>query len=163
MAKKSKGFRELLRERINLQEREENLQALQDQVYENSRKSKKKTVLVATQDGEKMSDILKRFVAPYIQDLDNFDEVEYYFNIAILAWNMTFTPEEKHQSLIQKFLRSTPPGDKDFQREVRQTIRELIERKKMYFSDVKRIITDFRLVETTNEYSLAVAYKMVDN
>lgn len=163
MAKKSKGFRELLRERINLQEREENLQALQDQVYEKSRKSKKKTVLVATQDGEKMSDILKRFVAPYIKDLDDFEEVQYYFNIAIVAWNMTFTPEEKHQSLIEQFLRKTGVEDKDFQQEVRQTIHELIERKKMYFADVKRIITDFRLVETINEYSLAVAYKMVDN
>ncbi|HLP91749.1 MAG TPA: hypothetical protein VK184_24575 [Nostocaceae cyanobacterium] len=156
MAKKSKGFQELLREKKNLQHRKENLQILVQRVQEDISDMDVEMQIEPT-NLEKMSEILQAFVAPYISNSDTLSERKSFLNLAVIAWNSTLFPEDQQQTIIDKFLGSLSIKEEETKQEVRRIINTLTIRKQRYFANVKRFIAEFRLTETKDEFHLSVA------
>lgn len=163
MAKKSKDFQELLREKKYEKDVQENLQDLKYSIQRKSSKSGIEVKFVDRENVEKMSDILEDFVSPFIRKLKKIHQVERFFKLAITVWNLTFLPEELQQLTINKMIETVSQDEKDIQGDLGEIINALVERKKRYFSHVNRIITDFSLSKAGGEYNIAVAYKMVDS
>lgn len=106
---------------------------------------------------EKMSDVLERFVEPYLKDCTGIEEGRKLFGMAVVAWNAALASEEKRKSMVDDLIEEAFPRRSDADRRVaRQLLEELIVRKTAYFSTVRRLIVGFELRDTGQSYHLSV-------
>jgi acyl-CoA reductase-like NAD-dependent aldehyde dehydrogenase len=63
-------------------------------------------------------------------------------------------PEKKRSELINGTVGALP---REARADVRQSIADLIERKKRHFAKIRRIVVDYESKETAGEFHLAVA------
>lgn len=159
MARKSKGFSELLHQ-------EQDYGQAADKSYKRLRQKVKKTVgkdcsenmVMNPQGVAKMSEILQAFVEPYKETAHDFAEVESLLGLAVLAWNIALIPKKNRQETMDSMLpQLTSEMDQTIKAEMQSLIHELIERKDRYFSDCKRFITSFDLQPQKDSYFLSVA------
>lgn len=154
MAKKSKAFDELLYQQRWASASEKSFQKLEKNINRDS--GKKIQVVRNAPDIVKMSDVLREFVRPYINDAKNKRELQTLFEMAASAWNLAVMPEEERISRLDKLL-----AKKQKNSDVSMSI-ELLEafmrRKQKYFKDNHRMIMDFQVEYLgQGEYHLSVA------
>jgi hypothetical protein len=163
MAKKSKGFSELLDQQRKQQAR----QAI-DQSFDELEADlggilhKDVTVLREPAGLAKMSAVLEDFVAPYEDDTATKQELENLFSLGVVAWNLAITPKVERAALMDKFftdvLKVTDPA---LVNEGKDLIQELIDRKEKHFSDNQRVIANFKLQYfAPGKYNISVASVM---
>jgi hypothetical protein len=147
MAKKPKGFSELLGQ----QRRQQSRQAI-DQSFDQleadlgSDLGRDITVLREPAGMAKMSAVLEDFVAPYEDDKATKQELENLFSFGIVAWNLAITPPAERAAMIDKFFTEVlATQDPTFVAEGKELIQELIDRKEQHFGDNQRIIANFKL------------------
>lgn len=100
---------------------------------------------------EKMSDVLKAFAAPWLQQAMDKEEIEEIMLAAVAAWNLSLLPKAAREKNLQIL------GEDEAAHEERLFLRELIARKQAYFAEIRRPIVEFRLVEKgPNELSFQV-------
>lgn len=111
-------------------------------------------------DGIKMSKVLEAFVEPYVDLTKSLDELRSLFMIAILAWNIALLPEDQQQAAVEDLVRKaiTAEGEEteESQEDLKGMLYELIARKEMLFAEYRRLILNFELVETRDQYHLTV-------
>jgi hypothetical protein len=107
--------------------------------------------------GEKMSAVVLSFIAPYRHRVDSRPAFERLVVMAILAWNVTIVEEPARQDLIEatRKLVVSQAGSR-WGQAFDDLLASLIQRKKRYFADNKRLIFDYRVSETEGEYRVAV-------
>ena len=157
MARKAKGFGELLKQ----QQIKTGQQALNklEQSFRQGPLGKTVAGIVKSPKGEiKMSEVLEEFVRPYLGELKTHRRREMFVEIAIIAWNVAVLPEAARQSTLDEFLPAALKGkDLSTQQEMKQLIDELILRKQEFFADNRRLIVDYELLGTDDEFQIAVA------
>ncbi len=151
MAKKSKGFRDLLNEQKALDTLEQRLQ--QSDMGSNF------AGIQRNPKGEvKMSEVLETLVEPYLEVSDDYQERLILFQIATIAWNLTLLPESEQQSAMKALLKQAAKDiDPLAEKEMKNFVNELMARKLELFSDNQRYIVDFELKDTGNNFHLSVA------
>lgn len=157
MARKSKGFGELLKQQRTGKTHQKNLEKLQRKVQQGPL-GEHIAGMVTNPKGEvKMSEVLEEFVDPYLSMAPDQNRREKLFGIAALAWNLANMPEKERQPMIDQMIGGLKGIDSLAQQDMRDTVDELIERKQTFFAENKRYIMDFQLQDTGNQFHLSVA------
>jgi hypothetical protein len=162
MAKKSKGFAELLQQQQDAQLEKIGMTKLEQKVRGIA--GGKDIKLVQNLEGvEKMSEVLETFVEPYLDFADSRADREKLFTIAVAAWNLTFMPEEKRSAIIKEMI-AVGVDKKDMlaQQDMRAILNEMIARKLTLFSDNQRLIINFQLQELKDTFHLSVASTLTE-
>ena len=159
MARKSKGFNELL-----LQKKDEelagvtSLNRLKQKVKQADGKMASQKMVVNPKGVAKMSEILEEFIEPYKDTTQDFSDLETLLNIAVLAWNITLVPRENRQDAMGSILLEMTAGaNQAVKSELQSMLNELIARKDRHFSNCQRFITSFDLQDLGDDYYLSVA------
>jgi hypothetical protein len=109
-------------------------------------------------DAEKMSDVLGKFVEPYVEHTDSEESYRKLITLAILAWNVSLLPEKDGQFIIDGvFEEGLPKREAELKTGLREIVDQLVARKRAYFSKYRRQIIDFDVVDLGDQYYLSVA------
>jgi len=158
MAKKSKGFGELLKQQRADQAHQKGIEKLQQKVQKGALGGKVAGMVTNPKGEVKMSEVLEEFVEPYLDFAQNRSEREKLFSIAVIAWNLAIMPEQGRQPLIDQVIKAGLNGnDLLAQQDTQEIIDELIARKQNFFAKNKRYIVDFQLQDTGRQFHLSVA------
>jgi hypothetical protein len=161
MARKSKGFQELVKKGKSSQNNYKSMESLKQKMSEGVFGELGATMVIAPKGVPKMSEALHEFVNPYLKPEYNLKRRQALFSLAAIAWNASLMSE---QSMLDNFLtESLLSQDSESQQDVRKLIDELIARKIKYFSHIKRLIVNFEVTESRDEYHLSVASTEVGN
>jgi hypothetical protein len=157
MPRQSKDFRELLKYKQESQSDSKNLEEFKQKVRQGS--SSDKLVIVDSPETEKMSDVLQEFIAPYRKHIKNVQNYRDLLTIAVAAWNSSLVSNSERQELINELLNNDKfKDDPELQQDIKGILNDLVARKKKYFFNNKRLITNFQLKSIdNNECHLSVA------
>jgi|GEM_PF-725965 len=159
MAKKSKGFGELLHQQRQTQNRQNTQKKLAKRVQENYQGKVKSLQWNEGNDGtEKMSDVLEAFIEPYLADIADREEMLKLLAIASLSWNLALLPDKEQATELKKFIKGLTKDKRDpqLEREMRKIIEGFVRRKKEVFPDNQRKILDFELKGNKDNFYLSV-------
>lgn len=156
MPRQSKDFRELLKYKKESQSDRKNLEEFKQKVQQ---ASSDKVVIVESPEVEKMSDVLQEFIAPYRKHIKNVQNYRELLTMAVAAWNSSLVNNGERQELINELLNDDRfKDDLELQQDIKKIFNDLVARKKKYFSNNKRLITNFQLKSIdNNECHLSVA------
>jgi hypothetical protein len=158
MAKKSKGFRELIAQE-NLKKRDkQSFERLKNTVIESGLGEPGMTFAENPEGYEKMSEILIEFVKPFLDKANSHQRREALFSVAVVSWNLAIVPENERQKMLKmmsKKLRNKQ--DPEFAKDTQSLIEEFIERKLTFFADNNRFITGFELDDRSDSFYISVS------
>lgn len=154
MARKSKGFGELLREESSPQR---GMEKLQKRVKAESDWGKTVEIVSNLEGHEKMSEVLEAFVEPYLYTTHTYEQQKVLLTIACFAWNLSLLPANQRSVELDRIIHSlTLGGDRQEEQETREILEEMMVRKQDFFADNKRYILDFELQRGNREHHLSV-------
>ena len=105
---------------------------------------------------EKMSEVLEQFVAPFIPETRDLDELRTLYSYGTMAWNLALLPESEQKEAIEDIVQKLGPTTAAVRDEVRSLLKELVLRKKTHFAGNRRMIAGFDLIPAENGYNLNV-------
>lgn len=163
MAKKSKGFAELVQMQRDAQLGQRGMNKLRQKI-QNSPIGETIGGIVTNPEGvAKMSEVLEEFIEPYLDTATNSHDRKILVGMAVTAWNLALMPASKRQPLIKEFILDVVgKGDPRASQEIKDIINELIDRKLEIFPDNQRFIVEFQLQETRNQFHLSVASTLME-
>lgn len=158
VARKSKGFNELLQQKQHEEKAAtQSFRRLQQKAKQVGRNDPQEMVM-NPKGVAKMSEVLEKFIEPYKDTTQDFADLEALIEIAILAWNMSLIPKENRKDAMESMLSEMNSGaNQPGQSEFLSMLNELIDRKDRHFSKNQRFITTFDLQDTGDGYHLSVA------
>jgi len=158
MARKPKGFRELIAQE-NLKKRDkQSFERLKNTVIESGLGEPGMTFAENPEGYEKMSEILIEFVKPFLDEANSHQRREALFSVAVVSWNLAIVPENERQKMLKmmsKKLRNKQ--DPEFAKDTQSLIEEFIERKLTFFADNNRFITGFELDDRSDSFYISVS------
>jgi hypothetical protein len=161
MAKKSRGFGELVRQQKWESASNKSLEKLQKTV---KRDFGEDVQVVRNMKGlPKMSEVLKDFVRPYADIPQNKQEIEHLLDTAVTAWDLALMPEGERITMLDEIFapilkKAKKNIDKEDLATSRALIEDLIDRKLKYFANEKRQVVDFQVdYFSQGKYHLSVA------
>ena len=106
--------------------------------------------------GRKMSEVLLDFAEPLLNTIDNDELFEGVISFAAVCWNISFFPEKEQHAHWNKIIKKigTPPFLTH--QSIENWVWALVERKKTFFADDKRIIANFKVVDEGDSRRLFV-------
>jgi hypothetical protein len=113
--------------------------------------------LVNPQGETKMSTIITELIEPYRHMATNRASYHNLVATACIAWNTANLPEDQWQANISEALDELPNVIEEMRSDVARLILELVKRKVTLFPDNQRMIVNFKITETTNNYHLGIA------
>jgi hypothetical protein len=159
MAKKSKGFRELLKQSQGKASYQQKALDNFERKFQQSEMGGKIAGIVKNPKGQvKMSEVLETFIEPYLEETRGYEQQQMLLQIAVIAWNIAVMPEAEKQPALKEFLNLTVQNkDPLAQKEMQSLIEELIARKEELFPNNQRYIMDFQLEDAGDQFHLSVA------
>ncbi len=120
-----------------------------------------KQVRVTPPGQEKMSEVLKEFVEPYVGFLKSKATYRMLLDIGVIAWNAALFPVERRQAELRDGLSGIlPPDAVDLKADFLSMVEALIARKDAHFASIRRLIVSFEFSE--EDSYLAVASLLVE-
>jgi hypothetical protein len=111
-------------------------------------------VMVNPAGTEKMSEVIFRFVEPFKDDDGLVSKA--MLEIAIIMWNASFMPKDMQRKAVEDVVNVLPSDDSEARREMFLIVNMLLERKRQYFSNNKRMIMDYHIAESVHGINLDV-------
>ena len=109
-------------------------------------------------DGYKMSDVLRDFAEPFMDDASTYKEMHAVYSLAATAWNLAIVPPHERIRTLMPVLQDMPVEDRLL---FKNALAELIEHKERAFADYRRLIVDFELVDQGDSYHLSVVSEII--
>ncbi|MEM9266665.1 MAG: hypothetical protein AAGA46_14185 [Cyanobacteria bacterium P01_F01_bin.13] len=158
MAKKSKGFRSLLKRQKLINRGEKALNKF-EKTFQQKEIANSFTGIVKNPQGEvKMSDVLEDFAEPYLLEANSFEQQQMVYEMAILAWNLAIIPEHQRQSALDELFKDLMKGKPaTAKRDLNNLMDEMVGRKLALFPNNRRYILDFQLEDAGDQLHLSVA------
>lgn len=154
MAKKTKGFRELLKQQRNPKyQKPSQLRQFRTDSPDYDRSDSPDEVAISA---VSMSEVLEYFVEPYFDSAPTTGAKNQLLTLAMLAWNMTLCSPSKQQEMMAQITQKFTKEDEELRKETQNFVEEIMVRKNLYFAEYKRKIIDFDLKDTEIGYHLAV-------
>ncbi len=108
----------------------------------------------SSSDGVKMSEVLEKFVEPYLKFAETEESFRKLIMIAVVAWNASLLPKESQEEMIDSVLEALPP---EVRAECKAIVKELMKRKSRYFAEFRRAVIGFEVRDTGKGFHLEVA------
>ncbi|MCX6060589.1 MAG: hypothetical protein NTW69_20920 [Chloroflexi bacterium] len=129
------------------------LEALADKVISKGRVDK----FLFNPKGEiSMSDAISQIIKPYVNDAPDYNSFNILVTFACLAWNTSILPEEQRNEAIGKMV-DVIPGKMEDRIETLALLAELMERKRKLFPNITRVIMEYKVTDTGNDFHIAIA------
>jgi hypothetical protein len=157
MARKSKGFSDLLAETQIQRGIEPSMQKLGKKVEKVFGQDVK---MLRDQPGlASMSDALEELVRPYLEVTFNKTQLETLFSLGSVAWNMSIMAKDSSQEMLEKSLSNMMKKQSMENVKIsRFLVEKLIDRKNKLFPDNNRMIMHFDLhYAGSGQYNISVA------
>jgi hypothetical protein len=153
MAKKSKGFRELLSQQSSQSIERQSIAALEKKLARDGIS----TTFIPSPKGEKMSDALKELVEPYFDFTADRQSLETLLSMGAMAWNIATAPKEDRQKLFDTTLVAMNNYGANIV-EGKALLETLVDRKDKLFPENGRKIMNFDLkYKGRGDYHISVA------
>jgi hypothetical protein len=107
---------------------------------------------------EKMSQIIIDYARPLLDAAKNGEEQKKAITIAITIWNLSLFPSKtksKYLTEIKKTMKATSAKGGDFS-ENDEVFNYMMERKRVLFNKINRVVFDYEFVETPKSFHLNV-------
>jgi len=111
-------------------------------------------VIVNPAGTEKMSEVILRFAEPLKDAYGMLPKA--MLEMAIILWNASFMPSDMQRKAVEDIVNVFPSDDSEARREMSFIAHMLLERKKQYFSENKRLIMDYHITESTHSIHVDV-------
>ena len=108
--------------------------------------------IVKVSNGEKMSEVILRFIEPYKETASTLEAFEKLIALAIVAWNVHIL---KDKEIIGKLKESMQLGEEE-KEDLNQILIAMMLRKELFFADNQRLILDCQVTETNDDFHLQV-------
>ncbi|HUU19492.1 MAG TPA: hypothetical protein VMW72_20250 [Sedimentisphaerales bacterium] len=96
----------------------------------------------------KMSEVILDFAEPLLNAIDYNDELfEEVIRFAVICWNASFLPEKEQKQIFCSMVDGMAKSDVLLRLSVQNDIRLLLERKKAFFADDKRMLIEFEVIK----------------
>jgi hypothetical protein len=105
---------------------------------------------------EKMSDVLEDFVSPFFSLANTIGEFRRLFSFGVAAWNTALLPEQEQETALEAVIQKAGARDGAEVEELRDSLKQLILRKKACFATNRRMIVGFELIESGDGFQLNV-------
>ena len=105
---------------------------------------------------EKMSEVLDRFVEPYMKLATTEAGVRNIYSYGVAAWNASFFSVDKQKETIERILRASSDPRRGANRRAISAPGHDLSAKKAYFATNGRVILDYVLTETSDGFDLSV-------
>ncbi len=104
----------------------------------------------------KMSQVILDFAEPLLNKIDDNDDelFEEVLVLAAICWNLSFLPENEQKKNILSLVNEIAKSDVLHRLRVEDDIRMLLERKKAFFADEKRMVVNYEIVEDKGSHHL---------
>lgn len=114
-------------------------------------------IIEASPQQELMSGVILKFVEPYKKLATSKERFEILIILAMVAWNASILQETTGEQVIDTLKENIPESvNEDWGKDIDQLLSKLMERKARFFANNKRIILDYRVSESRDEYNVAV-------
>lgn len=104
----------------------------------------------------KMSEVILSFAEPYLELANTYKELDKTISLAIVAWNTALIPESEQKAMVKKMINDLSFSGVDA-RDLIKVVGGMIKRKRRYFADHTRAVTEYHLSETRDGIHLSVA------
>ena len=105
----------------------------------------------------KMSEVILDFAEPLLNTIDDDDELfEEAISFAVICWNISFLPENEQKKTIRSLIYEMAKSDVLLCLGVQDDIRMLLERKKAFFADDKRMVVNYEIIQENGSRRLLV-------
>ena len=114
---------------------------------------------VAPPNTEKMSQIIIDYAGPLLYVAKNGEEQKKAITLAIIIWNVSLFADESQSEYINRIKKlMTPKSGKggDLLENDDPVFNYMMERKKVFFPDVNRLVVDYEFVETPKGFHLNI-------
>ncbi|SRR5579883_163044 len=166
MARKSKGFEELLSESKYIQQQEKQWEDLKEKLSKTSTREKIEEKIQRVKEApgvEKMSEVLLEFIEPYREYVDTKAAMKRLIGMAVMAWNTSLEPENEQEEMVEEIVNEiVKDDDEELKKQAKQILEELITRKKSYFSENKRMIMDVTINKKAGKDQLSVISNLIE-
>jgi len=124
-----------------------------------------KEFLIAPPNMTKMSEIIIDYARPLLNAAKNDEEQKKALSIAIAIWNLSLYPKEMQSEYIGKITEIMTASRKDsrLSENEKEVLNFLMERKKTFFPEIKRLILDYEYVETPKGFHINVVSNTLKN
>ena len=95
----------------------------------------------------KMSEVLLDFAEPLLNNVGCDELFEDVISFAIICWNASFLPEKEQKKIISSLVDEMAKSDVLLRLSIGSDVRMLLERKKRFFADEKRMIINYEIIE----------------
>lgn len=113
---------------------------------------------VTQNEGLKYSQLLEKFLEPFVREFEDAEYVDDLFDLAIYAWNTanlkSFVPKEDFENTLNSNNIENPDSD---------LMLKMIAHKEKYFKDYTNFIVDYELKETSGDPILTVVTQEQDS
>ncbi|MEW6662553.1 MAG: hypothetical protein ACOY9Y_14450 [Bacillota bacterium] len=92
---------------------------------------------------EKMSEVLLDFAAPFLDGLDEPKEMEKVISFAAVVWNLSLLPEDQQKNGMKEIADIFGQGGQEYRNVGMFMTEVLLERKKKFFPNNKRLIINY--------------------
>jgi len=104
----------------------------------------------------KMSEVILDFAEPLLDAIDDDELFENAIGCAVVCWNLSFLTEKKQQRQVRTIVNKLDKSDLLTRFEAEDCVRMLLERKRVFFADEKRIVINYKIVEEGDYQRLLV-------
>jgi len=133
------------------------LEGLRRRLYSN-RLLEGREILIREDSGKKMSEVLFKFIEPYMELASSQKDLEKLLTVAVIAWNTSLIPKEEREAILDEEINSTLSFmDGDLVKDFKAILYELIQRKEILFPENRSFIFDYELTGGNGKYYLSVA------
>ena len=164
MARNSKDFKDLMRQKQSSRGKQKNMEALIEKMQRGGFGESSANMLREPKGHPKMAKILQELVSPYLDSIHTLKQHESLFTLGAIAWNIAvmheFQQEIRINDLLEEFLSE---DDAETQEVGKQIVAELIARKHQYFSDIRYFILNFEVTETREKYDIFVFSALLED
>jgi len=124
-----------------------------------------KEFLIAPPNMTKMSEIIIDYARPLLNVAKDDEEQKKALSIAIAIWNLSLYPKEMQSENIRKITEIMTASRKDsrLSENEKEVLNFLMERKKTFFPEIKRVILGYEYVETPKGFHINVVSNILKN
>ena len=105
----------------------------------------------------KMSEAILDFAEPLLNAVDDDKSFKNIISFATLCWNISLFPEQQQRVQLNNIVDELDKSYHLSRLEIENWVQMLLERKKAFFADDRRIVVSFEVVEERDNQRLLVA------